>query len=293
MSSWQPPPPARTRGGVQLNKAAVVSRLLQSNRPVASRRYDDSSSSDDDDDDWGSPRLDSPPPTSQRGSDQIYELRAQAEGGDAAAQAALGTLLWAEDQREALRYLRLAAAQGHAAASYRLGAVAQAESDLRGAVAHFERAAEGGHAEAQLRLGEMLEGGEGVPRDTAAAAQQYRAAIAQRGGDHTEHTAANNLGELLVAEAVRGGGGGGGDGNGDVSDGGGGNGNPAASATSSPKWAEAQRFFERAAGAGFVGAQYNLGQMRLVEGDAEGAREWLSQAAEQEHAEAARSLATL
>ena len=99
MSSWQPPPPARTRGGVQLNKAAVVSRLLQSNRPVASRRYDDSSSSDDDDDDWGSPRLDSPPPTSQRGSDQIYELRAQAEGGDAVAQAALGTLLWAEDQR--------------------------------------------------------------------------------------------------------------------------------------------------------------------------------------------------
>ena len=57
------------------------------------------------------------------GSDQTYELRVQAEGGDAAqAQAALGTLLWAEDQREALHHLRLAAAQGHAATSYRLDA---------------------------------------------------------------------------------------------------------------------------------------------------------------------------
>ena len=42
-----------------------------------------------------------------------------------------------------------------------------------------------------------------------------------------------------------------------------------------------------------VDAQYNLGQMYLVEGSAATAASWLQQAAEQHHAEAARSLATL
>ena len=170
--------------------------------------------------------------------------------------------------------LRLAAEQGHAGASYRLGAVAQAGGHLGSAVAHFEKAADGGHAEAQLRLGEMLEGGEGTAQDTARAMHYYRSAMA-RGGGRTEHVAANNLAELLVAEAVR-----------------------AEAALTCvggiiARGTEAQRCFESAAGAGVVDAQYNLGQMRLVEGDAEGAAVWLRQAAECQHVEAAHSLATL
>lgn len=299
--SWQQPAAARrVRGGVQLNKAAVVSRLLQSNRPAAARRsYESSGSSSTDDDDeveeeeeedWrrsggGSPspsRSPELPPAQATATaavprPDLRELRLEAGAGSAAAQAALGTLLWADDQAQALAYLRLAANQGHAAASYRLGAATQAGGDLEAAAAHFEKAADGGHAEAQLRLGEMCEGGEGVPQDTARAMHYYRSAIAHGGGGHTEHAAANNLAELLVAEAVRGS-----------------SASPSpTSVASSPHWAEAQRHFESAAGAGFVDAQYNLGQMRLVEGDAEGAAVWLRLAAEQQHAEAARSLATL
>ena len=70
--------------------------------------------------------------------------------------------------------------------------------------------------------------GEGVARDVARAMRYYRLAMTQQdpeqqqlgggGGVAAQHTAANNLAELLVAEAVRGSSGG------------------PAGACSSPKW---------------------------------------------------------
>ena len=103
-----------------------------------------------------------------------------------------------------MHYLRRAASQGHAAACFRLGALTQAGSavprDIEEAAVLFAQAAEQGHAEAQLRLGEMLEGGEGVAVDSAAAGRWYRLALRQPGPQ--QPVAANNLAELLVAEAV-------------------------------------------------------------------------------------------
>lgn len=116
----------------------MVSRLLQSNRAWPAERsrrgpYGDSSSDSDDDLNdssaaLGTPRL-SPTPQRPRGrppisqaaappAEDLDELRTLAERGDAAAQAALGTVLWSSDQPEALRYLTLAADQGHAAGNH-------------------------------------------------------------------------------------------------------------------------------------------------------------------------------
>ena len=257
--SWQP----RAPRGVQLNKAAVVSRLLQTHRPQREtergntrRHYDSSSSSSSDGEERDRDRVsesESDRARTHRGAEthtegqrhtlpDLHELRLEANGGSTAAQAALGTLLWAEDQPAALGYLTAAANQGHAASSYRLGAVSQASGDLPSAAVHFEAAADGGHAEAQLRLGEMLESGEGVPRDTARAMNYYRAAMADtekqtQRDRHTEHAAANNLGELLVAEAVR-------------RQAREGSASSHEAVPSSPEWAEAQRLFERSASAG-------------------------------------------
>jgi TPR repeat protein len=68
--------------------------------------------------------------------------------------------------------------------------------DSEEAAKYFLAAADAGHAEAQLRLAEIYEHGDGVQRDVAEAGYYYRLALKQG-----RMTAANNLGEMLIADA--------------------------------------------------------------------------------------------
>jgi TPR repeat protein len=213
-------------------------------------------------------------------------LRRKADGGDARSQADLGTLLFtgsAEAGIEAfpaaaVYYLRLAAAQGHVTAAFRLAVCHQAgrgtQQDVGAAARYFMQAADGGDEEAQLRVGEMYEQAEGVRRDPARAANYFRMAMAQG-----NLVAANNLAELLVAQAT---------------DGGGARGLAAETGERNEEcWEEARRYFATAAYGGVADAQYNLGQMLLMDGGAADAAVWLAKASAQGHAEAARAMASL
>ena len=96
-----------------------------------------------------------------------------------------------QDFAEAVRWYRLAADQGHAAAQFSLGlrhsngqGVLQ---DDRQAAAWYRLAADQGLAEAQAVLGQLSGTGRGVPQDDAEAARWYRhvsVAIEKRIGGH-------------------------------------------------------------------------------------------------------------
>ena len=107
------------------------------------------------------------------------------------------------DAAEAVRWYRLAAEQGYAAAQSNLGVM----YDNGEAVRWYRLAAEQGYAAAQFNLGVMYANGEGVPEDDAEAVRWYRLAAEQ--GDAT---AQSNLGLMYAtgegvpkdaAEAVR------------------------------------------------------------------------------------------
>ena len=114
--------------------------------------------------------------------------RLAAEQGLAAAQFNLGVMYHAgagvpQDAAEAVRWYRLAAAQGHAEAQVSLGVM---YADGRGvpeddaeAVRWFRLATEQGSANAQHNLGAMYDNGEGVAQDDAQAARWYRLAAEQ------------------------------------------------------------------------------------------------------------------
>ncbi|MDX1402491.1 MAG: tetratricopeptide repeat protein, partial [Kiloniellales bacterium] len=96
-------------------------------------------------------------------------------GADAYAKA---TVLAEEDkEKEAIRELRVAAAQGHAAAAYELGQAhtlgVVVEKDLKAAKRWFTRAAELGDGRALFMIGANYASGNGVPQDMEAAAYYY------------------------------------------------------------------------------------------------------------------------
>jgi TPR repeat protein len=102
-------------------------------------------------------------------------LRRAAEGGDAQAQFHLGELYYDERRRdpardaEAQKWLRLAAAQGNAAAEDRLGWIYHRgngvpQDDVE-AANWYKRSAEHGNVDAMTRLGDKYREGQGVPRD--------------------------------------------------------------------------------------------------------------------------------
>ena len=121
------------------------------------------------------------PPVQAQGNSstqELADLRARAEAGEAQAQASLG---WKyangdgvpQDAAEAVRWYRLAAEQGHAqaqaalAGAYALGqGVPQDEVE---ALTWWRQAAEQGHAAAQTVLGHTYLLGQGVPQDEAEA----------------------------------------------------------------------------------------------------------------------------
>ena len=88
-----------------------------------------------------------------------------------------------EDDAEAVRWYRLAAEQGHAAAQFTLGNMYDegegVPEDDAEAVRWYRLAAEQGHAAAQFNLGNMYTGGGGVPKDAVTAYVWFSIAAAQ------------------------------------------------------------------------------------------------------------------
>jgi uncharacterized protein len=108
----------------------------------------------------------------------ISELRARAEGGDAAAQHKLGVAYNAgegvpRDLAQAVAWYRKAAEQGHPTAQYNLGAMYASgrgvKQDLGQAAAWYGKSAEQGRAAAQFVIAGMYERGEGVTKDVVEA----------------------------------------------------------------------------------------------------------------------------
>ena len=92
-----------------------------------------------------------------------------------------------QDHKEAVEWIRKAAAQGHAVAQFNLGfrydAGKGVKQDLKEAVMWFRKAAEQGDAGAQYNLGQMYDNGRGVKQDHKEAVMWYRKAAEQGDAD--------------------------------------------------------------------------------------------------------------
>ena len=115
-------------------------------------------------------------------------FRIAADQGHAAARFNVGVIYdsglgVAQDFAEAARWYRLAAEQGYAAAQYNLGALYEAGQGVSQSDAEalrwYRLAAEQGHAKAQTSIGGLYEGGRGVPQSYAEALRWYRLAADQ------------------------------------------------------------------------------------------------------------------
>jgi len=129
-------------------------------------------------------------------------LKAPAEGGDAAAQYALGMKLWLgrgvpREVNSAIVWLTRSAAQDYALAEAALGVIYEdgdgVAKDESKAAFYYARAAQGGEALGQYRLGLAYLNARGLPQDDAQAARWFLAA-AQQGMAEAE----NNLGYLYA-----------------------------------------------------------------------------------------------
>ena len=114
---------------------------------------------------------------------ELADLRASAEAGEAQAQFNLGVRYTfgegvPQDYGEAVAWYRRAAEQGHAVAQYGLGVLygtgEGVPQDYVEAVAWYRRAAEQGEALAQYNLGVLYGTGEGVPPAWARLGRTYR-----------------------------------------------------------------------------------------------------------------------
>jgi serine/threonine protein kinase len=115
-------------------------------------------------------------------------VRALAEGGNAFAQADLGTMYLRgegvrRNDKQAVAWFRRAADLGNAGGQYGLGLAyllgRGVPKDDEQAVAWYRKAADGGAAPAQSNLGYMYEYGFGVPKDRQQAIDWYRKAAKQ------------------------------------------------------------------------------------------------------------------
>ena len=127
--------------------------------------------------------------------EEIADLRARAEGGDAEAQLVLGYIYEEglgvpEDDAEAVRWYRLAAEQGDAAAQFNLGLMyANGEGvpeDDAEAIRWYRLAAEQGNAWSQFNLGLMYANGRGVPQDDETAHVWLNLAASRSSGEDRE-----------------------------------------------------------------------------------------------------------
>jgi hypothetical protein len=208
----------------------------------------------------------------QDDAEAVRLYRLAAAQGLAEAQRNLGNMFEngegvAQDYAEAVRLYRLAAEQGHAEAQKCLGNMFDngegVAQDYAEAARLYRLAAEQGHAEAQKCLGNMFDNGEGVAQDYAEAARLYRLA-AEQGLAGAQYL----LGNMFY------------NGEGVAQD-----------------YAEAVRLYRLAAEQGLAGAQCNLGNMfdngeGVAQDSAEAARLYRL-AAEQGHAEAQKCLGNM
>jgi hypothetical protein len=114
-----------------------------------------------------------PPPTNHN-ADEVAELRARAEQGDAEAQFNVGVMYSdgrgvPQDEAQATAWFRKAAEHGNTDAQFCMGVNYESglgvpKDDVQ-AVVWYCRAAEQGYADALLALGEMYAVGRGVPQD--------------------------------------------------------------------------------------------------------------------------------
>jgi hypothetical protein len=117
-------------------------------------------------------------------SKSLEELKLDAESGNAESQFLLGEhFTRLENNVEAARLYRLAAAQSHAGAQYRLGrcydnAVGM-KVDYVEAVKWYSKAAEQGHAQAQYDLGYCYKNGKGIARSEIEALKWFHKAAGQ------------------------------------------------------------------------------------------------------------------
>ncbi len=128
--------------------------------------------------------------TSSDAANTRKQLLSAAELGSADAQCSLGTMylnLKGEPGftsfKEALKWFRLAADQGLAAAQYWLGWMNYngfgVPNDYKEAVKYYLLAGEQGYAQAQYWLGQMYGSGEGVPKDPEEALKWFRLSAEQ------------------------------------------------------------------------------------------------------------------
>ena len=133
---------------------------------------------------------------------ELADLRASAEGGDADAQTNLGYRYFGGvDHAEASTWYRKAAEQGHVEAQYMLGWMNHrgfmdnaSPSDLTArdfvaAVAWYRKAAEQGQPQALWYLGDMYSEGLGVLQDFVEAHRWYNLAASRLTGDQREEAA--------------------------------------------------------------------------------------------------------
>jgi TPR repeat protein len=194
-------------------------------------------------------------------TNQLAVLLAMAEKGDALAQSKLadayfiGRLGVAENQAEAVRWLRKAAAQNFANAQLNLGNCywrgQGVDKDVTEAMKWYRKAAEQNVPEAQYNLGVGYRDGQGVPKDEGEMVKWYRRAAEQNYAD-----AQYNLGVCYASGQGL-----------------------------TTNYVEAVKWFRRAAEQNLALAQYNLGNnyvlgLGVKVDEAEGVK-WLRKAAEQ------------
>jgi TPR repeat protein len=112
----------------------------------------------------------------------LETARERAKAGEAAAQFALGALLYygTTETAQGIEWIRKAAAQGHADAQFHVGQLYEfgfgVQRDNREALAWYRKAAEQGSAAAQRSVGDFLSKGRGVEPDPREAARWYHLA---------------------------------------------------------------------------------------------------------------------
>jgi TPR repeat protein len=205
-------------------------------------------------------------------TEAVRRLRKAAEQGHAAAQSSLGWMYEQgrgvpKDEKEAARWYRAAAEQGDAQGQFLLALMYRngrgVAQDHAQALTWCRKAAEQGYAMAQNDLGVMYANGRGVVRDDAEAVKWYRKAAEQGGA-----TAQVNLGLMYAS------------GRGIERDD-----------------IEAVKWYRKAAEQGYARAQNNLGFMYetgrgVAQDDAEAVK-WYRKAAEQGYASAKNNLGSM
>ena len=121
----------------------------------------------------------------------LAELRALADAGEAGAQFTLGQMYCGGNAHaEAVAWYHKAAEQGHVEAQHKLGRMYHdgwgVPQDFAEASAWYHKAAEQGQPQALWRLGDMHREGSGVPRDAVEAHRWYNLAASRLIGDQRE-----------------------------------------------------------------------------------------------------------